>query len=420
MVDAVYVRTAQFTTPTSVNGTTDWTTADLDGVTPKAVIIIANHADTDGTAEDDMVLGIGFADATREFFVGISSQHNVTTTNCNRVRNDTSVIALQVDGSAQVTATFDSFIADGVRLTFSAVDSDAQLYTVIFFAGDDLNARADSVALGNGTSAINVTDVGFEPELIFTSGSGAGAAGIFGEAQIHFGIAVNDGSDTNRCFTYEDFDGTGSAVVASHLATDAAALQLNEQSTIWQALIDDFDSGGFSVTPSAGTDFKTMFYLAVNFGSLSAWGGSFDTPTSMGTDSQTGPGFKPQFVMQFMTDLQAEDSIVVTGDGGSFGISTFDNQGNTFSNAWANEDAQTTTDAQSLADNQAVNFASDDGTQQFAVTAAPTMDANGWTPNFAVTDGAARKWFAVAIEEVAPAGVSLLPRPRGMQHMLVR
>ena len=393
----VVIRTTRFATPTST-GNVDVTTADLGGKTPKAVIIIASHADTDGTAEDGLALGVGFADATLEGSANISSQHAQTTTSTRRRFRTVLVIDLLVGATAQVTANFVSFITNGVRLNFTAVDSDAQLFTVIFFAGDDLSAHSDSIDLGTGTSALDQTAPGFQPDLVFVAGCAITANTQSGVAIFHFGVAVRDGSDTNRGISWSSANALGTSAATLQMHTDSIGGEITT-SQIWEASIDSFDASGFSITPSANAGNDVVIYLAISVGGLSAWVGSLDSPTSTGDDAQTGPGFKPQFVMLGMTAAQAEDTVESDADAGPIGFSVFDKDGNEFSTAVVEEDAVTTTNNQSLADNQAVNFPNDAGTQIMAATFS-TMDANGWTLNFSVADGTARKWFGVAIEEV--------------------
>ena len=385
--------------PTST-GNTNITTADLGGQTPKGVLVIATHADTDATAEDGLAMGIGFADATTENFVGISSQHGVTTSNTDRNYDVANLIDLLVDGAVTVTGTFVAFIEDGITINFTVVEaSTPSLLTYIFFAGDDVAVHVAAVDLGTGTTALNQTAPGFLPEIVFVAGTAQGNVGVETEARIHFGAAVNDGSDTNRGILWESVNDAATSLVHSVLNTDSVGGDLVEGVVGWEVTVDDFDTSGFSLTPSADTDQEDIIYMAVKFGSLSASIRSFDSPTSTGNDARTGVGFTPQFVLLGMTDAQAEDVVENDADAGGFGISVFTADAE-ISNSWADEDAQTTTDNQSLTDNQAINFASGDGVTQHAATFV-TLDADGHTLNYSVADGTARKWFEIAIGAAA-------------------
>ncbi len=404
MADSVCVRVARFATPTSVNGNTDWTTADLNGLTPVAVMIIQNHADADATVKTGVEYGVGFSDGTNEACIAIYVHDNVTTTVTGTQRSTSNVISTVFDDSnPEVTATVQSFITDGVRLTFTGVNGDAQLYTVIFFAGVDVSAHVDTVAVTS--PALDITTPGFEPDLVFALGGQTGV-GIFQPAVTMFGACANDGGETQMGWSWDTSNGAGTSDVEAYLGTTDIISAIYNGVLDYEITLSDFDANGFSAERTSGSSTRGFNYLALSFGgSANVWVGGMDTPTTDGDDVQTGPAFKPQFVLLGTTDLPSVNTVAEDGDAGSFGISVFDKDGNEFSNCWADEDAETTTDTQSLNDNQAVNYASDDGAQQQAATFS-TMDANGWTLNFSVADGTTRKWWGVAIEEIAAAGLS--------------
>ncbi len=400
MADAVCIRVARFATPTSVNGTTDWTTADLGGLTPKAVMIIATRADTDGVVEAGLSHGIGFADGTTEISFSGSSEDNLGTSDCDRISSDSAVIDLIVAGVSQVVASFDSFITDGVRLTFSVVDSDAQLYTVIFFAGSAVSAHVNKTTELVDEATKDITDPGFQPDLVFVLVDGVRIPDEQTSILFSFGVGVRDGSDTNKVILSRSLDARDTTGNQGRFQNDAAG-GLPVQSDFWTVLINDYHANGFSIVHTGEDPHPAEIgYLALSFGgSANVWLSSLDSPTGTGDDVQAGPAFKPQFVMLGMTDVPTENVFASGADKAAYGISVFDKDGNEFSNAWADETSQDTTDTQSLADDQAVNFASPDGSQQFAATFS-SMNPLGYTLNYSVADGTVRKWFGLAIEEI--------------------
>jgi hypothetical protein len=409
------ITTARFATPTNIAQVT-WTDPNLGGLTPKAVMIIANHADTDGVVEAGSRCQIGFADGTLERSWGVSADDGINPPNTGRGASSSQVIDLFIGpGSPQVTANFVSFQADSVTLDFTLVDSDAQLYTVVFFAGSALNAHVNTVELGTGTSPINVTDPGFPVDMVF--GGGVGLPDDFAPIStsiFFYGVAVNDGADTNKSINWNSRDGSAVPTeLAAHLISDSVGGQLNAGTQNWDAIIDDFDAVGFSITPQVSSASDDFSYLAIGFGGVASPSlRSFDSPTSMGNDVRTGLDFEPQFVMLIMSDLQVEDSIVLTVDAGAIGFSMFTEDAE-FSNAWADEDSANPSNTQSLSDNQAVNFASGDGTTQHAATFV-SLNADGHTLNYSVADGTARKWIEVAISVADAGGRLLLINPPGL------
>ncbi len=381
----ITITTKRFATPTST-GEVTWDDIKLGELTPLAVMIFANHADENGTVEIDLSAGVGFADATREGFIGTSAEDAVTTTNTGFNNDASNVIDTIVNDSVQVTANFVSFGANEIVLNFTAIDSDAQLFTVVFFAGDDLQVYMDALVL-----AIGVTDItapGFEPDLLLA---------VAGDTQGHFsfGACINDGSETQMSLGRSSLDGVGTSNINAELSTNQITQSPQGGSNFQNIVVSDFDANGFtadSLKPN-----KTFYYLALKFGGAASVNlRSFDSPTTTGDDVRTGVGFIPQFVLLGLMDVQSVDVVNSGDDAGAFGISVFTPDAE-FANAWADEDAQTTTDTQSLADDQAINFASDDGVTQHAATFV-SMNADGHTLNYSVADGTVRKWFEVTIE----------------------
>ena len=130
----------------TATGNADFTTTDLGGVTPKAVMVFIGYASADATARADMACAIGFADATRECCGTCFSLDAQETSNALSDDSASSVVYLYHNGSIVSEGAFDSFITNGVRINFSTIQaSSPSLATFVFFAGDDLSVYADRV-----------------------------------------------------------------------------------------------------------------------------------------------------------------------------------------------------------------------------------------------------------------------------------
>jgi hypothetical protein len=400
----VTITTKRFTAPTSTGNAT-FTDTNLGGLTPKAVLVIASHADTDATAEPDVQCCIGFADDTREGSVGCGTQDGVTSTDAERAYSSTEVINMPDGTGIKLAASLVSFSTNNVTLNFATVDSDAVFITIVFFAGTDVSAYAGEVDpndSNNGTT--DVTAPGFQPDLVFLASMGH-QSDVRDHASFRFGCAVDDGSDTNRGLAFQSNNGDGTTDPRNILSSSYACPPVDFVN--WALEIGSFDANGFTVTtrlnPANSND--RAAYLALAFGGAASVNlRSFDSPTSTGNDARTGVGFEPQFVLLGLTDVQTENTEVQDADAGSWGISVFTADAEVCT-SWADEDAQTTTDTQSLCDNQAINFASGDGTTQHAATFV-SLDSDGHSLNYSTADGTARKWFELAIEgEAIPAAI---------------
>lgn len=411
----VKVTTARFTTPTSTGNQT-WTDTNLGGLTPKAVMLFAGHADTDGTAEDNMAQCIGYCTgASNEVSDSAQFQTGVGTTNTDCRMDSAQFAALLVTSTTiQVAATFVSFQANSVTLNFNTVDTDEQLWTVVFFAGDDLTAHAGVIDdVGNVTdTTTDVTAPGFEPDLVFLSSAQLTGTGNNSNGRMSFGAAVNDGADTQASISWFSRNGQTASIVISYMSTVYAGTALVPTALDYGLEVDAFDSSGFSViTRNAGGNNDDWHYLALSFGNAANVNlRSIDSPTSTGNDARTGIGFEPQFVLLGLMDLQTADTALSNADAGSFGVSCFTENAE-YCNSWADEDAAATTNTQTLSDDTAVHFTTQDGTQQY-VASFSSMGSDGYTLNYSVADATARKWFELAIQSVSSSSIVVYRRRR--------
>lgn len=395
--------------------TQDFTTPDLQGLTPKAALFIVTRATADGTETVDGCLGYGAATAAdQEWATTQGSEDAQGTTNTGRSNvSDHCLVIPDVDGdNVDGEAEFSAFIANGVRVNWTDAPSAAFLVTVVLFAGADLSAYAGQVALGDAEdNAVDVTAPGFEPDLVLTAAANNLAADVISSVVRNtYGVIHNNGAVTQRSFTFYSANGEATSALAARYTESYGGMLITSSGNLDSGYVfSGFDANGYTITTvNAGANNTTLGYLALNFnGAVSSWVGTMDTPTSTGNDVQTGPNFTPQIVALGMTSAQALDTAYTDGDAGVIGFSVFDAD-DEYSNTVADEDAQATSDTQCVSDDQAVHLDEHDGTPGHAATFV-TLDAIGWTLNFSATLGAARKWWAWAIED-AQAGQAVPPK----------
>lgn len=396
---ALTVAVARFDAPTTT-GNTDFTTTDLGGLTPSGVLVFSSGADTDNVAEDATHMGIGFTDGTEEATVGCYMRNGNATHESNHFHTDTQTQTLstnQLFSEANVV----SFITNGVRLNFTDAPSSAHFITIVFFAGTDIaEVQVDTFNIANaqnGTASIST--MGGTPDIVFCMNQRQTfpAESAPGDGRFSFGVAVNDGSQTQRCTAFYTPRAQSTSLCNATIRNNRFGVCYFNSSVEWTVELTSFDSNGYTVTTRDGTSGgRSISCMAIRLaGDSEAWVGDADPPTSTGSDSITGVGFEPSFVLQGMTMMQTANSNITTGDSGSFGFSTMttDDQ---ISNAWACEDGASTENAQSLSDNQAVRFTDDAGTETFAATLT-SFDSDGWTQNYSAADSTQRLWWGLAI-----------------------
>lgn len=397
----------RFAAPTSI-GSQNITTPDLNGLTPKAVIFIVTKGITDGAVAAHTQMSFGAATGPDDEWCTSSNSEDaqVTSDSHSEVVNDGCVL-LHTPGTDTDSAKADltEFIADGCTLNWSVVDA-AFLITAVFFAGADLSAHANTAALGALVdTATDITDPGFEPDLVIASIANGNAVG---ENSVHtrqsIGFCSNDGAGgvVQRCVGQTFRDAVGTTQSSTTTRDDSVVAGVGSSGAPnWEGVLSDFDVNGFTcTTASAGGANTDLCYLALSLGGVgSVWVGTHSTPTATGNNVETGPGFTPQLVMRIMTQVSTANSADSAGDqSGAWGVSAMDAD-DEFAASVADEDAVGTSDSQSLSDDVAIELPDDDGTP--GITAAfVSFDANGWTDNYTVVKGDAGLMPALAIQEV--------------------
>ena len=402
----ITVATTRVAVPTST-GTQDITTTDLAGLTPKAAMILLSYASSDGTATNNAGLSVGFTDGTKSYCLFINSEHGVTTTDTHSgVENVPILIATAGSASVIGQASFSSWLTNGIRLNWTTAPSTAYLMHVTLFAGSDLSADVDTAVMAGQDVEVDVTAPGFEPDLVLalTSLSIAGDSGSGSHTRYSFGAAHWDGVSvvTQRSLSQNSRNGLTTSEVSGAMSETYMLRPIGVGGSFAHAVdITSFDANGFSLyarnSSGSGDD---VYFLALSFGGFSdVKVGTHTTPTSTGEASETGIGFVPQAVIIGTTLLESVDSVDTAGLGGQIGIAVID-EDEQYALAFNDEDAQTTTDTQSLSDDVCAVQPLHTGADGIIATtpAANKFISNGWTFDYTTVTANAKKWFYVAVE----------------------
>lgn len=287
---------------------------DLGGDTPKAIIIISvGHltgndgvaAGTDGLAAR---LGpdfdIGFATSSSD---ETENKLNVNDNSSTQVSNRRQVARLCWTGttfSQDWDVELTSFGPDTVTLNFAnapiSIGGHDRRFTLIAFGGSDCEVHLNQQNLGTGTSAIDVTAPGFEPDVVFASSALVSALGgsATGAAYMSFGIGINDGSDTQRCFARGEGAGTLTVSRPAQAIYNNRIFSLinagsNPTTTGVGVVIGDYDASGYSLTPDASASSWYLTCLAIKAPGVLFSLDDYLTPTATGVENYTGAGFAP-------------------------------------------------------------------------------------------------------------------------------
>lgn len=399
----------------TTTGNQDITTTDLGGLTPKAAFFIVTRAVTDGTPANHAILGLGAATATDERWACVVRSENAqgTTDTRRRATSDECVMILNTaDANVDGEADFGAFITNGVRIIWGNAPTSGYLLTVVLYAGTDLSAKALHFAVAAVQDAtVDVNTVGSEPDALLT----AYIAYDFDDttqtnAILSHGIVTNTSPIIQHAWGIRYKYSQATSQSLAHIYDHYGATQVNTGTgAAYRGFeFSAFDAQGFSCTTRLTTGTGDIGCLALAFGgAVSFKAGIIDSPTANGSQSITDPSFTPQHVHIGLTQMQAVDTGYTTDVAGSIGISVFDAD-DEHCNSIQDEDAQGTSDTQSLSDNTAINLPDDDSTAGW-VASFTSFDANGWTWNFTQSHGTAVKWWYLAIEEETAVTTAALP-----------
>lgn len=389
----------------TVTGNQDITTEALGDTTPKAALFLISNAVTDGSAVDHHIFSIGAATGTsNRWSTGTSDQTGVGTTNSDHRGMTDQCIHIQLPGSHSIDgeADFVAFINNGVRINWDVAPDSAYLLTVVFFGGDDVEAYAGTWTGTSVDNSVDVTAPGFEPDLVICASHYHEFDDLgHSDNSMSFGFCHNGASDTHRCIAQEIDNGDDTSDPRLHVSTAYVSMRLTGSGSVFSGQeLGSFDSQGFSATTKiGGAVTMETGYLALKLTDADVWVGSLSAPDETGDWNITDPGFLPQFVIMGLTFHDTMDSGAVDARAGVYGISAF-NLNDEYCTALASEDNETTTDTQSISDNQAVNLPNDGGALGFMGTFS-SFHSNGWTLNFTNVDATVRRWIGMAIEFIA-------------------
>lgn len=371
--------------------------------TPTAALLFISNANTTNNPQDGLNFSVGMWSASEKHSSSITSVHNGSVSiTYRRQFNDYPLIQLNSDGTT-LQAFNVSTTTDGLTLTVASSGSSASRYVYAILINGTSNVSAGSINLGTGTSAIDITAPGFRPDLVFFHGTGAGNETAAANAILSFGVAHNNGSTTNQGMVgvwsedQQDTTDTGSYINSGYVAG-----QVFNGSAAWLASVSDFDSSGFSITPSANASSDIVYYLAIELADADdAYVGIIDSKTSTGTQAYTGTGFTPDVVGLVQTMCTATNTHTTQG---SLAFGATDGTRSRVLSI-VDEDAQAVVDTDSASYDGALWIRADSGSDDAKATIS-SLDSDGFTLNYSDGSASARKILAFAIGNSVVASIT--------------
>lgn len=349
----IVIAVVPFTTPTST-GTLDVTDILLDGRVPKGIAIYGGCAPANTT--DQAHIGWNFGVASRagnhQYCVSANLEDGQANADGNTdqrtgavaggygVNGGGYVISLATPGdtvaaSPLVRASIDSWITNGVRLNFTAVDgSVARQFFMVLFAGKGIDCAA--CVKSDYASGVTQFDRLGPTECLLVGGESSntgntdGDQGVSSRYSIGLGFINSNGDQGQVAMKQADGAATAGSPAGSASNTVFEAIQ-DPAATTFAGKVNaqGWDADGFEFNSTASlTSTDTIFLALRSNANLNVAVIDFTTPTTTGVQNVTGAGFQPKAAIILGHTATAWDTGIYNSDDASgMGVAAFDVNG---------------------------------------------------------------------------------------------
>lgn len=289
------------------------------------------------------ITGIGACDGTNEFCVCIAAEDDANASDV-KMNRSTAACLEAIDpqssgqGSIEYQANFVSFIADGVRLNVTTTPERTMGFSVMFFAGDDLEIEIGSFTADAAAASTNTLNFGggiTQWDLLIGARTGDQADNISNNHAYSLGfLSRQGGNSTGQCVHTSSDDAAGTSVVTYGVFDTEFLRVIDPEGTdAWS--ISRTGSSDTSITFTKDEDAYTASdvfdYIAIGMAGNGGIADLIDTPTSAVVDwDVTGLGFKAQAMFAHpsaITSANRNTTVATAGDGHGFSPHFWDSSG---------------------------------------------------------------------------------------------
>lgn len=354
-------------------------------------------------------VSIGASDGTTDKAACSHDEWNQAKTDTHRINYSSgSVIILDDNNGVDGVGTM-SMITDGVQISWSTQPSIAAVGFIVMFLGD-LTATVQWCSVSTSSATNYTHDTGTSADLVFLFSSSAGTEGT--TANVHCGMSWGVWTgDTGgqRCFRWGEGDNQNESDDFARFETAAAYRNIYQSTTYGLGTVSSH-ANGFTLTANSQGSVDT-FALSIKWTGGTAPNvqvGSFLTPTSTGTQSQSGMGFQPALVLGALSTVTTAASNRYSDEADTFAAFAFTGPTNAQTLLYAGDYGSLNSWGRSF-----ITDESGDGTTSAPINGynpnngnlcadVDSMDTGGFTLDWVSVNGSSQfyAWY-VAIEEVA-------------------
>lgn len=383
------------------SGNFDITDTNLAGNTPEAVLTFLTQATSAGTAIDHWKIGTGAATAAAQWTMTSRGRDNQAAAVVATQGATDMTTMLRSESGAAVTheASYNSFIADGVRLNKAGAMTDDAGIIAALFGGADCEVSAGTFVSNSAIGGTTVVTPNFEYDLLFVFAH----AGVFDDANhadLLWSMGVSTDTSNQYCLAHYENNSAAPTDHRAHLNNAIIGLNIASGQTL---TITGRTGTTFTATTGVATGARTWGYLALGYTGVKTYCGVATTPTTATskkfTTGAAGNLFKPGLVITWQSLIDTLNSTKTNTQAGSLGVGLWTE---TVAQcvAVSDEDNVATTQTKQIRDTKPFHLLKDNGADSTVATVT-SMDSDGTTLTFSAVETTARYFIIIAVEEAS-------------------
>lgn len=382
-------------------GTYDLTDSDLDGNTPEAVLTFLTQATSAGSALDHWKIGIGAATAAAQWAMTSRNRDNQAAAVVATQGATDMTTMLRSESGAAVTheSSYNSFIANGVRLSKAGAMTDDAGVIAALFGGSDCEVSVGTFTSNSAIGGTTTVTIGFEYDLLFVFAH-SGTFDDTNKADLNVSMGVSTSTSSQFCLAHYENNSAAPTDHRAHLSNSAVGFKVDSGQTL---TITTRNSTQFIVTTGVATGARQWGYLALGYTGVKTYCGVGTTPTTATskkfTTGATGDLFEPGIVIAWQSLIDTLNSTKTDSQAGSLGVGVWTGSA-AQSVAVSDQDNVVTTQTKQIRDTKPFHMLTHAGADSITASGA-TMDSDGTTVTFSAVESTARYFIYIAVEQAS-------------------
>lgn len=365
------------------------------GFIPKGVIFLGTNRNGNGNAATaSHCFGVCGASSS-EWVASAKIEDNLLASNSQRYFNSTGVLSNYTTGSTlNYQAAIFSYDADGFTINITTAPGTACTIFYACFGGSAVAAKAGTFNSPASTGNTSFSGMGFEPDVVLFANT-ISTTTLGNQASAIFSIGAAKNATSRWLTALSANDGVTPTDSYSNQLTDACFGRFIPGDTRVLADYVSGDADGFTINYSVVNGTPTSGYFGLTADKTKV--GSFAQYVATGPQSITGVGFQPKFLL-LVSYAAVTNAGQIANARRSIGMASGPANMGAIGFASANSATPSNSSSRSR-DDQIITMITEGGATPTVVGEAElvSLDADGFSLNWGVSDGTAREILYLAI-----------------------